>query len=211
MEGVKARWIEEWARARGVACLRFDYSGHGASSGKFEEGSIGAWAEDAVEAFNKLTEGPQILVGSSMGGWIALLLARHYPGRIAGLIGIAAAPDFTETIWEQLSVAEQEELLHAGVLYAASDYSEEPAAITSSLIEDGRQHLLLDTGLALDCPVRLLHGLADEDVPPAIGLRLIEAIRGEDVRLTLVKGADHRLSTERDLALLGRELEEMLG
>lgn len=211
MEGTKARWVEEWARTRGYACLRFDYSGHGASSGTFEEGCIGDWAEDAVEAFEALTEGRQVLVGSSMGGWIALLLARRFPGRMAGLVGIAAAPDFTETIWERASAAERETILCEGVVYTPSDYIDEPTPITSRLIEEGRSHLLLDSGLRLDCPVRLLHGLADRDVEPSTGLRLVEAIKGEDVRLTLVKGADHRFSTERDLALIGRELEELLG
>lgn len=210
MEGTKARWVEAWARARGVACLRFDYSGHGASSEKFEEGCIGDWAEDAVAAFEELTDGSQILVGSSMGGWIALLLARRFPGRVAGLVGIAAAPDFTELIWQEMTEDQRETLLRDGVIHAPSDYSEEPTPITSRLIEEGRQHLLLDAGVALDCPVRLLHGLADEDVKPAIGMRLIEAIEGDDVRLTLVKGADHRFSSERELALIGRELEELL-
>jgi len=211
MEGTKARWVEEWARARGYACLRFDYSGHGASSGAFEEGCIGDWAEDAVEAVEALTEGRQVLVGSSMGGWIALLLARRFPGRVAGLLGIAAAPDFTEAIWEAASPEQREAILRDGVAYAPSEYADEPTPITSRLIEEGRSHLLLDSEIRLDCKVRLLHGLADADVPPSTGLRLIEAIEGEDVRLTLVKGVDHRFSTERDLALIGRELEELLG
>src|SRR5690625_983818 len=211
MEGTKARWVEEWARARGYACLRFDYSGYGASSGAFEEGCIGDWAEDAVEAVEALTEGPQVLVGSCMGGWIALLLARRFPGRVAGLVGIAAAPDFTETFWARASATQRETILREGVVHVPSEYADEPTPITSRLIEEGRSHLVLDSGIRLDCPVRLLHGLADEDVVPATGLDLVEAIDGEDVRLTLVKGADHRFSTERDLALIGRELDELLG
>jgi pimeloyl-ACP methyl ester carboxylesterase len=210
MGGTKALWLEEWARARGRACLRFDYRGHGASSGAFADGSIGDWADDAAEALGRLTEGPQILVGSSMGGWIALLLARRFPGRVAALVGIAAAPDFTEdSMWEGFSQAQRQALLVEGRVALPSAYSDEPYVITRRLIEDGRQNLVLRQPLRLDCPVRLLQGTADEDVDRSVALRLLDHIEGADVRLVLVRGADHRFSGPRELALIGRTLDAL--
>ena len=194
MDGTKALRLNAWARAQGRAFLRFDYSGHGQSSGAFTEGCIGDWAEDAAAVLTRLTCGPQVLVGSSMGGWIALLLARLHPERIAGLVGIAAAPDFTEeSIWAGLDAGQRAALQRDGQVALPSDYGD-PYVVTRRLIEEGRDHLVLRTPLALPFPVRLLQGTADKDVSVSIGLRLLEHANGDDIRLTLVKGADHRFS-----------------
>jgi pimeloyl-ACP methyl ester carboxylesterase len=210
MGGTKALWLEGWARARGRAFVRFDYRGHGESSGAFDEGSIGDWAEDAAEVLARLTEGPQVLVGSSMGGWIALLLARRFPQRVAALVGIAAAPDFTEdSMWEGFSEVQRQALLVEGRVALPSAYSDEPYVITRRLIEEGRANLVLRQPLRLDCPVRLLQGTADEDVDRSVALRLVDHMEGTDVRLTLVKGVDHRFSGPRELALIGRTLDAL--
>ncbi len=208
MGGTKAVFLEDWARARGRAFLRFDYRGHGESSGAFEDGSIGDWADDAAEALQRLTEGPQVLVGSSMGGWIALLLARSFPQRIAALVGIAAAPDFTEeSMWSGFAEPQRRALLAEGRVALPSAYSDEPYVITRRLIEDGRANLVLRRPLPIGCPVRLLQGTADEDVDRTVALRLLDHIDGADVRLTLVAGADHRFSAPRELALVARTLD----
>jgi pimeloyl-ACP methyl ester carboxylesterase len=210
MAGTKAVYLEDWARARGRAYLRFDYRGHGQSSGAFEEGSIGDWTDDAAEALARLTEGPQVLVGSSMGGWIALLLARRFPARVAGLVGIAAAPDFTEdSMWEGFSPVQRRALLVEGRVALPSAYSDEPYVVTRRLIEEGRANLVLRGPLRIGCPVRLLQGTADEDVGRSVALRLLDHVDGPDVRLTLVKGADHRFSAPRELALIGRTLDAL--
>jgi pimeloyl-ACP methyl ester carboxylesterase len=210
MTGTKASFLEDWARPRGRAFLRFDYTGHGASSGSFEAGTIGDWARDATDALDRLTEGPQVLVGSSMGGWIALLLARARPERVGGLVGIAAAPDFTEdAMWAAMDAGTRNRLACDGQVMAASDY-EAPYPITRRLIEDGRRNLVLRSPLPLPFPVRLLHGTADTDVDVSVALRLLERAESPDLRLTLVKGADHRFSTPASLALLARTIEELL-
>jgi pimeloyl-ACP methyl ester carboxylesterase len=212
MTGTKATHLEGFARARGLAFLRFDYTGHGASSGRFEEGCIGDWTLDAADAIAALTEGPQILVGSSMGGWIALLLARRMPERIAGLVGIAAAPDFTEDgIWAELDNNTRRRLARDGRIETPSDYSDDPYPITARLIEDGRHHLVLRAALDLPFPVRLLQGMADMDVPVAVALRLAEHAACADLRLTLVKGADHRFSGPAELALIAASIDEVAG
>ncbi|MDB5415326.1 MAG: alpha/beta hydrolase [Rubritepida sp.] len=211
MAGSKAAYLADWCAARGRAYLRFDYSGHGSSGGRFEDGTIGQWAADAEAALTTLTEGPQILIGSSMGGWISLLLALRHPGRIAGLIGIAAAPDFTEDLmWARFPETVREEIQRDGIWRRPSAYGE-AYPITLALIEDGRRHLVLRTPIALDAPVRLLHGQADADVPWQHSLRIAECLTGQDVVVTLVKGGDHRLSTPENLALLGRTLGTLLG
>lgn len=202
-EGTKALALEAWARAEGRAFLRFDYSGHGSSSGDFLNGAIGDWFEDARAAILTLTEGPQVLVGSSMGGWIALLLARAHPAKIAGLVTIAAAPDFTEdSMWAGFDDAQRRTMVEQGRVELPSDYSDEPYVITRRLIEDGRNHLVLRTPLTLPFPVRFLQGTADTDVPVSVALRLMDHARGPDMRLTLVKGADHRFSTPDCLRLI---------
>lgn len=210
MTGSKATALEDWAATRGRAFLRFDYTGHGASSGRFEDGCIGDWLRDAADVFARLTAGPQVLVGSSMGGWIALLLARAQPGRVSGLVGVAAAPDFTETlIWPGLPEAERATLLREGRLLQPNRYAPEPRVITRRLIEDGRDHLVLASPLELPFPVALLHGTADADVPVALGMRLLDHLSAPRATLTLVRGGDHRLSEPDDLALLARTVEQV--
>lgn len=209
MTGTKAAFLEDFARTRGRAFLRFDYTGHGASSGTFETGCIGDWARDATDAIDRLTTGRQVLVGSSMGGWVALLLAKRVRERIAALVGIAAAPDFTEdSMWAGFDAAERATLLSEGRLELASDYSDDPYVVTLRLIEDGRKHLVLRDPLVLPFPVRLLHGSADADVPVSVALRLFNHVTCSDMRLTLVKDADHRFSTSPNLALMATTLEE---
>lgn len=211
MGGTKAVYLEAWARAAGRAFLRFDYSGHGESSGAFTDGCIGDWAEDAAQAITTLTEGPQVLVGSSMGGWIALLLARRMPEKVAGLVGIAAAPDFTEdSMWEGFTDAQKAEMEAEGRVALPSDYSDEPYVITRRMIEDGRNQLVLRDPLALNMPVRLLQGTADTDVPAEVALNLLNHAAGEDIRLTLVKGADHRFSTPDCLTLVSESAAAVL-
>ncbi|WP_411838821.1 alpha/beta hydrolase [Paracoccus sp. ME4] len=207
MRGSKAEFLHEWAAAHGRAFLRFDYSGHGESGGLFEEGCIGDWAADARAAILALTEGPQILVGSSMGGWISLLMARAMPERVAGLVTIAAAPDFTEQGFRAgFSEAEHAALLRDGKVERPSEYGA-PLVLTRRLIEDGRDHLVLDRPLTLPMPVRMLQGTADMDVPVGWAMDLLDHASGEDVRLTLVKGADHRFSTPDCLELIARTIE----
>lgn len=211
MQGTKAIWLEEWARSRGRAFLRFDYSGHGQSDGAFEEGCIGDWLADARAAL-ALTTGPQVLVGSSMGGWISLLLGREDAGRrVAGLVTVAAAPDFTERgFWPEFSPAQREALIRDGHVLRPSDYGD-PYVITRRLIEDGRDHLVLSAPLELPFPVRFLQGTADEDVPVEWANDLLRHAQGTDMRLTLVKGADHRFSTPECLELIGLSVAEVLG
>lgn len=210
-QGTKALYLEDWARAQGRAFLRFDYSGHGDSSGDFEAGSIGDWFADAVAAIEALTEGPQVLVGSSMGGWISLLVARAMPERVAGLVTVAAAPDFTEDgFWAGFSEDQRQVIMRDGRIELPSDYSDDPYVITRRLIEDGRDHFVLRTPLALPFPVRFLQGTADEDVPMGWALRLLDHAEGPDMRLALVKGADHRFSTPDCLAMISGAVAELL-
>lgn len=210
MTGTKAQYLHAWAMRTGRAFLRFDYSGHGASSGNFRDGAIGDWLADAQAVIAACTVGPQVLVGSSMGGWIALLLARLLPDRLAGLVGIAAAPDFTEdSLWAGMSADQRAALLGQGEVSLPSDYGT-PLLITRRLIEDGRQHLVLRAPLVLPFPVRLLQGTADRDVPPEVALRTLAHVSGPDIHLTLVKGADHRFSTPECLALITAQIAEVL-
>jgi len=212
MTGSKATHLDTWCRARGQGYLRFDYQGHGASSGRFVDGTIGTWRDDALAAIEGCTEGPLILVGSSMGAWIMLLVASLLPVRVHGLVGIAAAPDFTEElVWQRLSAEVRAELACTGVIHVPSDYANEDCPITLALIEEGREHLLLGASIALECPVRLLHGLDDRDVPWEVSSRLVQALTSSDVTLELVKGGDHRLSRESDLERLSRALSALLG
>ncbi len=210
MTGDKATHIAALCETHGWAMLRLDYSGHGASGGRFEEGCISRWRDDALLLIDRLTSAPLVLIGSSMGGWIALLVAVARADRIVGLIGIAAAPDFTERLmWQAMSPAERASLLRDGVLHVPGEYGE-PYPITRLLIEDGRNNLLLDAPIILDCPVRLLHGQRDQDVPWETALVVTERITGADVRTILVKDGDHRLSRPNDLALLGETLAALL-
>lgn len=209
-EGTKALYLEDWAARRGRAFLRFDYSGHGQSSGDFLDGCIGDWAEDAAAIITGLTEGPQILVGSSMGGWISLLIARELPDKVAGLVTIAAAPDFTEDgMWAGFDAAQRQALEAEGRVELPSDYSDEPYVITRHLIEDGRKQLVLRKPLPLPFPTRFLQGTADADVAQSVAHRLLDHAQGPDMRLTLVKGADHRFSDPDCLALIVHAVEEV--
>jgi pimeloyl-ACP methyl ester carboxylesterase len=210
MTGTKGTALAAWAQERGQAILRFDYSGHGQSSGAFRDGTIGRWTTDALAAIDKLTAGPQILVGSSMGGWIMLLVALGRPDRIAGLVGIAAAPDFTEDLmWAAMSSETRARLLADGVIQQPSQYQDAPLEITRALIEDGRRHLALRAPLAIRCPVRLLHGMADPDVPWQTSIRLAERLAGDDVTVTLIKDGDHRLSRAEDLQDIFAAVEQL--
>ncbi|QIE56933.1 alpha/beta hydrolase [Pikeienuella piscinae] len=208
MEGTKALALEAWARREGHAFLRFDYRGHGASSGAFEDGCVGDWADDAIQAVTRLTEGPQVVVGSSMGGWIALLLARAAPARVAALVGVAAAPDFTVEMAASMNEAARAEMAATGLWRRPSAYSDDPYPITRKLIEDGARNLVLDAPLRVGFPVRLLQGTADEDVSVDVAMRLLGHVEGPDTRLTLVKGADHRFSGAREIDLLIATVEE---
>jgi pimeloyl-ACP methyl ester carboxylesterase len=206
MTGAKAEALSAWCGEHGRAFLRFDYSGHGASGGRFVDGTIGRWAEDAACVLDALTAGPQVLVGSSMGGWIALLLAaRLRPGRVAALIGIAPAPDFTTRIEAGLSAEARAAMARDGVWLRPSAYGE-PYPIARALLEDGRRHLLLGGPIPVSVPVRLLHGQCDPDVPWQLSLEIAEKLAGEEVAVTLVKDGDHRLSRPQDLDLLCRTL-----
>jgi pimeloyl-ACP methyl ester carboxylesterase len=210
MTGTKGTALAAWAAARGQALLRFDYSGHGRSSGAFRDGTIGRWTAEALAAIDQLTTGPQVLVGSSMGGWIMLLAARARPERIGGLVGIAAAPDFTEDLmWAAMQPMTISRLLTEGVIYQPSQYQESPLEITLALIEDGRRHLLLRGPIDVRCPVRLLHGLADPDVPWQTSGHLAERLAADDVTVTLLKDGDHRLSREEDLQRLFAAIAEL--
>jgi pimeloyl-ACP methyl ester carboxylesterase len=210
MQGTKAVHLEDWAIAKGRGFLRFDYSGHGESSGAFTDGCIGDWAEDTAAILEALTDGPLILVGSSMGGWQSLLAAKRMPERIVGLVTIAAAPDFTEdSMWAGFDAAQRAELETAGQVALPSEYGE-PYIITQRMIEDGRQNLVLREDLELPFPVRFLQGTADMDVDMSVALRLLEHAQGPDMRLTLVDGADHRFSDNACLALIERSVEEVI-
>jgi len=201
MTGSKALALEQFCGANGRAFTRFDYTGHGASSGDFEDGTIGAWTSDAIAIIDNVTHGPLILVGSSMGGWIMVLAALARLDRVRGLVGIASAPDFTEDLmWNGATVAERRSLEEAGRWERPSEYSEEPYIITHRLIVEGRRHLLLRGPIALTCPVHLLHGQRDPDVPWATSLRLAERLTSDVVTVELIKAGDHRLSSPDHLA-----------
>lgn len=211
MQGTKALELERYCRAAGRAFLRFDYRGHGESSGDFADGTIGAWAADAVAVLDACTEGPQILVGSSMGGWIMLLAALARPERVAALVGIAAAPDFTEDLmWNRFEPDVRKTLECDGVYEQPSEYQDSPYTITRRLIEEGRDHLLLRRPIPLHCPVRLLHGMRDDSVPWMTASRIAEKILSDDVRIFLIKDGDHRLSRDADLARLKLTVDELL-
>ncbi|RYI99367.1 MAG: alpha/beta hydrolase, partial [Acetobacteraceae bacterium] len=193
MTGSKAEDLSAFCAARGQAFLRLDYSGHGASGGRFEDGTIGRWAEDAAAVIAALTSGPQVLVGSSMGGWIGMLLAVRQPERVAALVGIAAAPDFTPRIEAMLPPEVKAIIARDGLWYRPSQYGA-PFPITAKLLEEGRDHLLLQAPVPIAVPVRLLQGQADPDVPWETALKIAGAVTGGDVQVLLVKDGDHRLS-----------------
>ena len=212
MTGNKAVFLDDYCRRRGRAYVRFDYFGHGASSGDFAQGTVGRWAEDAVAVIDALTRGPQILVGSSLGGWIMLLAALARRDRVRALVGVAAAPDATEDLlWPRLAAAQRSELMKNGSVTLPSEYDPDGYTYSRNLIEEGRRHLLMRGTIELDCPVRLLHGIGDTSVPWQTSLRLAEHLASRDIALTLVKDGDHRLSTAADLARLGDTLDRLAG
>jgi pimeloyl-ACP methyl ester carboxylesterase len=210
MTGAKALFLRDYCRKRQRAYVRFDYFGHGGSSGDFALGTVDRWRDDAIAVIDSLTTGPQILVGSSMSGWIMLLAALARPERIAALVGIAGAPDFTEELlWPCLSPAQRQTLMDEGRLVLPSDYDPAGYLYTRALVEDGRGHLLLGGPIPLDIPVRLLHGMRDASVPWQVSLRLAERLTGRDVQVILVKDGDHRLSNPAELALLAQTLDAL--
>lgn len=203
MAGSKATALAEWAEAQGRACLLFDYSGCGESPGEFGAGTLGRWKDEAAALIEAMVVGPVVIIGSSMGGWLMLLLAQDLAERVAGLVGIAAAPDFTEWGYSD----EQKATLERGkTVFEDSLYGPEPTPTHAGFWRDGQSRRVLDNEIAVDCPVRLLHGQEDPEVPPEISLRLAQALRSHDVQVTLVKGGDHRLSREGDIALLLRTI-----
>ncbi|MEM9232326.1 MAG: alpha/beta hydrolase, partial [Pseudomonadota bacterium] len=211
MFGEKANHLESWAHGKGLGFARFDYSGHGASSGAFAEGTIGAWLDDALTLIDKCTQGPIVLVGSSMGAWIAALCALRRAERVAGLMGIAAAPDFSEDlIPDRLGTEGMAALQRDGIIERPSAYSEEPDVLTWRFLQEARDHLVLRSPIDLTCPLRLIHGLDDGDVTWRQSERLAEQWAGHDVELLLVKDGDHRLSRPADLKRMSFELSRLL-
>jgi pimeloyl-ACP methyl ester carboxylesterase len=208
MQGTKAVALDRWADANGRACIRFDYSGHGESGGDFADGTIGRWLEESVAVFESFARGPQVVVGSSMGGWLALLLARELKSRapagsIAGLVLIAPAVDFTEELmWKRFSPEIKRQIETAGAWERPSESSEAPYMITRGLIEEGRKHLLLGGLIETSCPVCILQGAQDPDVPWQHAMDLSSRLVRDDVVLTLVKDGDHRLSRPEDIERL---------
>ncbi|MBX2884222.1 MAG: alpha/beta hydrolase [Granulosicoccus sp.] len=211
MQGTKATFLESFCRQQGWQYTRFDYRGHGESSGEFSHCDISQWRDDALNILDNVCAGPQIVVGSSMGGWIATLLAQARTNRVAGLMTIAAAPDFTEElIWHALTPDEQQALSEGELWQMPNHYDDgEPYAVRMSLILSGRAHLLLDKSIGIDCPVRLLHGTADVEVPWSLSSRLLDKLCSTDARLTLVKAADHRFSAPEQLTLITNTLSEL--
>jgi pimeloyl-ACP methyl ester carboxylesterase len=209
MTGTKAEALDAWARERGRAYTRFDYYGHGESSGEFRKGTISRWRDDALAVLDRLTGGPQVLVGSSMGACIALLTAQLRPERLYALVLIAPAPDFTEDLmWAEMEPEIRAQVMEQGEWERPSAYGEEPYPITRALIEDGRRNLVLGSAVALDCPVRILQGMNDADVPWRHALRVVDVFPG-DVTITLIKHGDHRLSTPADLKRIADTLDAL--
>jgi pimeloyl-ACP methyl ester carboxylesterase len=207
MKGTKALALDAWAAEQGRACVRFDYSGHGESGGKFIDGTIGRWLEESLAVFERFCAGPQVVIGSSMGGWMALLLAREIAKRAgrasaAGLVLIAPAPDFTEELmWKGFSLQIRQEIETKGVWLRPSQYGDgTPYPITRNLIEEGRNHLLLGGSIEVGCPVRILQGAKDPDVPWQHAFALVHRLPADDVVLTMIQDGDHRLSRPQDIA-----------
>ncbi len=216
MKGTKAAALAHWAEQAGRACVRFDYSGHGELGGEFTEGTIGRWLADCLGVFDACCRGPQILIGSSMGGWLALLMVRALrarpqapPASVIGLMLVAPAVDFTEELmWKHFTPAIRQELEEKGVWSRPSEYSPEPYLVTRQLIEEGRNHLLLGGMIETGCPVRILQGVEDPDVRWRHAVELVSRLASDDVVLTLVKDGDHRLSRPEDIERLIRAVAE---
>ena len=210
MTGTKATALEAHAQASGRAFVRFDYLGHGESSGNIADGTMSRWLEDTLAVLDEVSDGPVVVVGSSMGGWLAHLVALARPDRIAGVLGVASAPDFTEDLlWAGFDRETREKLERDGVIHLDSEYSDEPYVITRALIEDGRKHLILRGPIAVTCPVRLIHGMADPDVSHALSVTLAEQLESNDVQVLLAKSGDHRLSAPEDIERLVATTEDL--
>jgi pimeloyl-ACP methyl ester carboxylesterase len=215
MTGTKALALDAWAAEHHRACVRFDYSGHGESGGAFAEGTIGRWLEESLAVFDRFCSGAQVVIGSSMGGWMALLLAREIARRaqgvtsLAGLVLIAPAPDFTEELmWKGFSPEIRQEIETRGVWLRPSAYGD-PYPITRALIEDGRNHLLLGSTIEVGCPVRILQGAQDPDVPWQHAFALTQRLPANDVVLTMIQDGDHRLSRPQDIARIVAAVAEI--
>jgi pimeloyl-ACP methyl ester carboxylesterase len=218
MKGTKAQALDRWAESQGRACVRFDYSGHGESGGDFTAGTIGRWLEESIAVYARFAQGPQVVVGSSMGGWLALLLAQRLRERqekkepvapIAGMVLIAPAVDFTEELmWKPFPKEVKRQIMDKGAWMRPSEYSEAPYPITKGLIEDGRKHLLLGGLIEIGCPVHILQGVQDPDVPWRHAVELVSHFARDDVVLTLIKDGDHRLSRPEDIERLLAAVKE---
>lgn len=210
MNGTKATFLENVCEERGQTYTRFDYFGHGFSSGVFEQGTIGSWLSDTLAIIDEVTTGPLVLIGSSMGAWLMTLAALARPERMHALIGVAAAPDFTEElIWAALNDTQRKEFIRQGIFHTPSQYEEKGFPITLQLIEEGRHHLVLPKMIDIHCPIHLIHGLADKDVPWSLSRRLARRIKSAEVTLTLIKDGDHRLNTPQALGRLASLLNEV--
>ena len=211
MTGTKVSFLAERCAEEGCSYLRFDYRGHGQSDGDFKLGTIGAWLEDTLNVFEQLTKGPQVIVGSSMGGWLGLLLCLQRPERIKAFVGIAAAPDFTEELmWQRLTPDQRQKLEQEGVIYDEKAPPDHRIPLTMKLVEEGRHHLLLHTVINIHCPIRLLQGLSDTEVPWQYALRITRNVVSQDTRIHYIKKGDHRLSQPDDLHLLWQTLVPFL-
>jgi pimeloyl-ACP methyl ester carboxylesterase len=215
MQGTKAVALDAWAAEHGRSCVRFDYSGHGESGGDFADGTIGRWLEESVAVFEQFCVGPQVVIGSSMGGWMALLLAREFARRpasrasLAGLVLIAPAPDFTEELmWKGFSPEVRHQIETTGLWLRPSEYGD-PYPITRNLIEEGRKHLLLESAIEIGCPVHILQGAQDPDVPWKHAFALVHRLPADDVVLTMIQDGDHRLSRPQDIARILAAIAEM--
>ncbi len=209
MNGTKAQYLEQQCAVRGQGYLRFDYSGHGASDGKFEDGTIGCWLEDGVDILDHIAAAPVLVVGSSMGGWIALLLARARAGTVQGVLGIAAAPDFSEDLFAGLRPEQQEEMMNTGHVSVPNDYSDEPYYYSRDFYEEAKNHLLLNQRQSVDFPMRFIQGMQDKDVPWEMAANIQKNYVGADVDVIFVDDGDHRLSRPEDLELINRELMDL--
>ncbi len=211
MSGTKARYLEEQCAARGQGYIRFDYSGHGESGGKFEDGTIGDWLGDALAVMDRVTSDPLVIVGSSMGGWIALCAALARPGSVHGLIGIAAAPDFTEDLFSRLSANQQKTLMETGYAAIENDYSDEPYHYTKRFYEEAKSHLILHSTHKVDFPLRLIQGMQDKDVPWETAVKIQNAFSGGDVDIVFIEDGDHRLSRPEDLEIIDSHIRILSG
>jgi pimeloyl-ACP methyl ester carboxylesterase len=208
MEGTKAQFLANFCAKRNQSYVRFDYRGHGASEGRFEDATIGDWKQDSLDVLEQITSGPVLLIGSSMGGWLSLLIARDAPERLCGLIGLAPAPDFTREVLDELDEAQKKEMMDQGLCKIPNDYGAD-YIFTRALIEEGEQHCMLDDPIKIDIPTRLIQGMQDTDVPWQKAHRINNALTSQDKKVYLLEDGDHRLSRPQDLDLLGKLVDEL--